>query len=56
MPRATADREVGATSDSIRLGGASLDFQTCETLEAGGGENEKSRVGVYRLPHLNVEM
>ena len=38
------------------MGGPGLDFQTWETLEAGVGENEKRRVGVHRLPYLNVEM
>jgi hypothetical protein len=37
-------------------GGPGLDFQTWETLEAGGGENEKRRVEVHRLPHLKIEM
>jgi hypothetical protein len=41
-------------ADSIRLGGAGLDFQTWETLEAGVGENEKRRV--HRLTHLKIEM
>ena len=43
-------------ADSIRLGGASLDFQSWETLKAGVGESEKRRAGVHRLPHLKIEM
>jgi hypothetical protein len=39
-----------------RPGAPNLGGQTRETLEAGGGENEKRRVGVHRLPHLKIEM
>jgi hypothetical protein len=41
-------------ADSILLGGPGLDFQTCETLEAGVGENEKRRVEV-RGSHPSLE-